>query len=872
MLKILTYHGHLAILLATLLLCGCEPSKPAVPAVIELPKTAASTPDEKSVLPVAGATLLDGFEGPEHTLWAFDSADDEGIAQYVEEGATQGKKALRIALQGKGKTGRLHLRRDVELNLSHARAILLDITSPADDLSMALAFKGSPDDLYQESMPVGLKEGLNRDVRIPLDENNWKNAESKWNFSGPPVNLKFIKRVMIYLSTGNESSGNFLVDNLRIEGPATADASAQSGSLGGSLYRDWRPEILIAPVVPMAAVQYQGLEFQTVFRASYRDLYDSNDVTLGMRVTTPSGKNFEIRGFFGGLAHHQGKLTAPNENAALEPMWGPFAGSRKKEWKDGKQKRGNQKKSENDTPKQSPAPDAKHSNEKDVNGGTNSKPKEAGDKSEAVKEDKPKPGEEIIPVWMLRFTPQETGRYTLQTYVRNSVGEARLPEQSMVVAPENSERAAPGRRGGNVRVSKRDPRQLELQDGSPFYCFGQNVCWTKNWTPYLEKIQTYGGNTCRIWLCPWGLSLERKAEPGSFDPKEAARLDALLEQAEATGVRIVFCFTFHGATRDMWNDSPYNQMNGGPCARGQEFFSDWRAKRQFKRLLSYAAARWGASPALLSWELINEMDLANYDNPEDVAGWVREMAGHLKAVDVHGHLVTTSVSNPAFLPELWQDHRLDLVCLHGYGTDVSKLLYEHLAPYQVLHKPLLLAEFGGGTEPGDDIPDKDGARLQAGLWLTACSPSCGMALPWWWDTYIEARNLYPLFSAAGRFVANDDRRGRFTDWVRKSYDGGVQVNGIMDSQGARLYVHRPEWTRVPESRGGALIVAALPLELTGMLDGAYKIEFWDAKEGKVFSTQEAAVSDGKLLLQLPAHAAEFALKIERKEHQSPGLK
>jgi hypothetical protein len=345
-----------------------------------------------------------------------------------------------------------------------------------------------------------------------------------------------------------------------------------------------------------------------------------------------------------------------------------------------------------------------------------------------------------------------------------------------------------------------------------------------------------------------------------------------MKDAEETGVRIIFCFTYHGATASDWHDSAYNQANGGPCARPQDFFTDPRAKRQFKRLLSYAVTRWGHSPALLSWELINEMNLAKFDNPEDVSAWSREMAGHLRAADVHEHLITTSTTSVSFEANLWNDNRIDFVSVHGYGTSVSQLVYQHLSPFQNTRKPVLLAEFGGGTEAGDDIPDKDGARMQASLWLTACSPGCGMAMPWWWDTYIEARNLYPVLAAAGRFVAGDDRRGRYTEWVRKSYPDGAEVTGVMDSQGARLYVHHPGWTRQPETRGAKLLKATVPLELSGIIDGAYRIEFWDAKEGKVFSSSEGIAKEGKLILELPSRESEFGLKLDRKIRLQPELK
>jgi len=852
-------------LLATL--PGCEKTQQAPKPGAELKPPF----DRKSELPVLGGSLLDGFEGPEYSVWAFDSADDEGLAQYVTEGATQGQKALRITLRGKGSKGRIHLRREVDLNFSQASAMLCDITSPADGLSAVLGLKTNPGDALQECRPVPLNKGLNRDVRFPLEGSNWKNAQSKGEFNGPPVSLQSVRRIMLLLYTGDESSGSFLVDNLRVEG-----ALFQKPEDAAAAYREWRPEILLVNYPPEGATQYQGLEVQAVFRASYRDIFDPSEIALGLRLTTPSGKNLDVRGFFGGLGRYGGAVPQSTPGGPLPPLFGPLGKKTRKRSKD-REAKGEEKDRE-----------AK-GEDKDQEAKESAKAKEEAKQSPlAAPKDEDSGGQEgathgndavapqnrsvPLPVWVVRFTPQETGRYTLQLYVRNAAGEARTPERSLVIVPEVPNARLPGRKGGNVCVSRRDPRQFELQDGSPFYIVGQNVCWTTDWAPYLEKIKAYGGNTCRVWLCPWGLNLERKQEPGTYGLKEAERLDELFELAESTGVRLILCLTYHGATGTDWGDSPYNQANGGPCQRPQDFFTDWRAKRQFKRLLSYAAARWGSSPALLCWELMNELDIAHYENPEDAMAWTREMAAHLKSADAHGHLVTVSTVSPHFQPELWQDPRLDFVSVHGYGTDVSRLVQLHLAPFRLLSKPVLLAEFGGGYDARDDVPDKDGARLQAALWLTACSPACGTALPWWWDTYIESRNLYPLLSACARFVAGDERRARFGEWVRKSYvERSVEVTGVMDNQGARLYVHNPTWTRLPETRGPALLAEPLPLELSGLLDGAYRVEFWDAREGKAFSTSELAAKSSKLGVQLPAHAAEFGVRIERKEHEQPQI-
>ena len=117
-----------------------------------------------------------------------------------------------------------------------------------------------------------------------------------------------------------------------------------------------------------------------------------------------------------------------------------------------------------------------------------------------------------------------------------------------------------------------------------------------------------------------------------------------------------------------------------------------------------------------------------------------------------------------------------------------------------------------------------------------------------------------------------DRRGRFGNWVKKMYDFGVEVSGSMDAQGGRFYVSNPEWVKNPDFRKGPLIPKDQKVELTGLNDGVYTVEFWDAKDGTIFNTQPALVSEGKLTITLSARASEFAIKIDKKERNSIGLK
>jgi len=53
------------------------------------------------------------------------------------------------------------------------------------------------------------------------------------------------------------------------------------------------------------------------------------------------------------------------------------------------------------------------------------------------------------------------------------------------------------------------------------------------------------------------------------------------------------------------------------------------------------------------------------------------------------------------------------------------------------------------------------------------------------------------------------------------------------------------------------------LDVLGLPDGAYRLEWWETWKGSVSRTEEAAVVGGKLTLSMPALETDVAVKIRR---------
>ena len=112
-----------------------------------------------------------------------------------------------------------------------------------------------------------------------------------------------------------------------------------------------------------------------------------------------------------------------------------------------------------------------------------------------------------MPVWKARFAPTEVGTWTCAAALKDMAGAARSAPAAFECV------ASPGK--GFVRVSRKDPRYLEFDDGSPFFAVGQNVAFVTDSYRSIEmlrKLGAAGGNFARVWACSedWAMAIEAR--------------------------------------------------------------------------------------------------------------------------------------------------------------------------------------------------------------------------------------------------------------------------------------------------------------------------------------------------------------------------
>ena len=354
--------------------------------------------------------------------------------------------------------------------------------------------------------------------------------------------------------------------------------------------------------------------------------------------------------------------------------------------------------------------------------------------------------------WRFRYTPEKAGRYIAQAVTRNG------KKLNVTIAPREWKiGGAPSARF--VRLDAKNPARFSYQSGAPYFPLGHNVAWGGDDLPSFPalfgKMSAAGENWSRVWMNHWdgkNLDWPKNGDFGTLSLDVARKWDGIVDAAQTNGIAFQMVLQHHGQysteVNPNWDENPYNAKNGGFLAKPEEFFTNARARVLTKRKLRYAVARWGYSPAILAWELFNEVqftDAARHGQWDAVVKWHREMADFLRAQDVQHHLVTSS-STDGTPPQL--SETLDFYQQHAYPVDVMVAMHAGNTHRDLPKtKPFFVGEFGPSQ-----INDKSGVALHNGLWAGLMSGEAGAPQYWAWDD-VEQSDLYFHYRAAANFLA-----------------------------------------------------------------------------------------------------------------------
>jgi len=373
-----------------------------------------------------------------------------------------------------------------------------------------------------------------------------------------------------------------------------------------------------------------------------------------------------------------------------------------------------------------------------------------------------------------------------------------------------------------------------------------------NGTVYLDglSLKEVGGGAELLWEAD-----VNRPRRGVYNQLDCFLLDKVVESAEKNGIYLMLCLI----TRDLY-------MKALSDDGGAEYE---QAIEDAKKLMRYAVARWGYSTSVAAWEYFNEIDPGQ---PTD--RFYAEVGRYLAAIDVYGHLRTTSTWSPS--AKDCRHEQIDVAQVHHYmrlGTkadykdevavviDRTAFLRRH-AP----NKPVLIGEFGLATERWGLSEamrrDAGSVHFQASLWASAFSGNSGTALFWWWDQ-LDRHDAYRHYRPLADFLSDVSFAG--LEHVATTIDHGrVRVLGYRGKDRAYLWLadSRATWWNLVEEKQTPEEIQDAELEIAGLAPGEYLVQWWDTGWGKIIQQQSVKVANSPLRLTAPSFSRDMACKIK----------
>jgi hypothetical protein len=476
------------------------------------------------------------------------------------------------------------------------------------------------------------------------------------------------------------------------------------------------------------------------------------------------------------------------------------------------------------------------------------------------------------PTFLVRLRAPSPGHWRLWVRATDADGEDALDVPFDVDVAEPS-----GPPRGFVHRVTGTPR-LAWDDGTPYVPFGANVCWAAtlaDFAHYFDRLAENGLTWTRVWMTHFdGTALEWSSGDdggyqglGRFNPKAAWRVDRILRLAEERGIALQLVLQQHSqfecANWSSWDTNPWSAANGGPIVTSGEFFTNPEVVAGFDRKVHYLVARYAHSPALLAWELFNEIELISGAKKADLEAWMHDRAQLLKGLDPYRHPVTTSYSAPCWTgcSQPWGDDAFDLTQVHSYLPDYWMSLSRAADQMRTYGKPAIAGEVGIDFLGEKNLLDPEGIELVNMTLVTAMSGFAGGAMSWWWDNWLEPNDLWAVLGTTARAVqlAGLDR------WLAPIDDAALAADhpGVMaaDVEGAVVvWVHDPDSEWNGEWVGPFSATARVELPVDRTCDGPWQVTLLDPRAPE--SSQVVEVPAGAFVYDTPSFVRDLLLRVE----------
>ncbi len=453
-------------------------------------------------------------------------------------------------------------------------------------------------------------------------------------------------------------------------------------------------------------------------------------------------------------------------------------------------------------------------------------------------------------------------------------------------------------------------RYFMTEDGAPFLVIGHNdaMPWptlhhmhyeqdVPTTAAYIKMLVEHGVTALRIMLeyCQdqhWFFE-DRRGRPL---PQAVLYWDDLIGLCERHKLRLLVSFwdTFFMSRR--WKHHPYGKPGSGFDGPGS-FCTSPSAMEAQKRRISFFIDRWGNSPAIFAYDLLNEIHPYWGGSPQDQHRWIGEMARFVKGYEMERwgkrHLLTVSIfgSKPeAGYDELILRHpELDFASTHVYELGLVDNPENTVDCALVMQDAVRYAY----SEMSDVRPYTDSESGPIHLfmdlkrqldepfeveyyhnmsWAHLATGGAGSGMRWpFRNPHCLTPGMHSVQQGMARFVG-----GCGLDWLhfspqpmgealRVSRAGPLEPLpvipfGCSDARQALIWLLRDKRAAQQGAEDAAL--SSCDLFIPDMQPGSYKIEFWETYAGsKLGETGLDAQAGADLQVHLPDFSTDLAIVV-----------
>jgi hypothetical protein len=435
---------------------------------------------------------------------------------------------------------------------------------------------------------------------------------------------------------------------------------------------------------------------------------------------------------------------------------------------------------------------------------------------------------------------------------------------------------------GMISVSP-NGRYFVDEAGQGFLVIGQNdaISWPgldtllsgsapEQTEAYVRDLREHGITVSRIMIEYAQQSYSLLENPvGEFSEQVVAFWDAFIPMAEQYGLYLLLTPYDTFWQNENWDSYPYNAAMGGPCAAKRDWLTNRDCIEAQKNRWRFIIDRWGGSPNIFAWDIMNEIDMWWGSTNEEIAAYVDEMASFVRDYEQErwGRSRLISVSSAAPTPEgtlgsiIYRNPLLDFANTHLYIGEIN----DPVDP--IMPGPLM----GGGVllsleQIRDDRPYFDSESGPISDWITnpsfdqeyhhnmswahlaSCGAGSGMRWPYTNPHFIlpELRdNLLGLARFASTIDWADFPSQNITMDIRTS-DRLMMRAGCSDGQTALV------WLLADRRASDEVSIPGTSFTVRNVFqDGEYTVEYWETYAGNRIGEDIAVAVDNELELTIP---------------------